>query len=66
MAGAVYRKLVPGSVLQTVATIRESFPDAKFFVSDIEQVKDPFLLVTFRDTKAVIVDFWDEPGFRPA
>lgn len=62
----VYHQLVPGSVLQTVATILEAFPDAKFFVSDIAAVRDPFLLVTFPDVSPVIVDFWSEPGFRPA
>ena len=64
--GTLYHKLVPGSVLATVATILETFPDAKFFVSDISGVEDPFLLVTFPDVDPVIIDFWNEPGFRPA
>lgn len=62
----LYHQLVPSSVLQTVATILEAFPDAKFFVSDISLVKDPFLLVTFPDVDPVIVDFWNEPGFLPS
>jgi hypothetical protein len=62
----VYHKLVPPSVLETVVTIMEKFPDAKFFVSDISHVKDPFLAVTFQGQWPVIVDFWDEPDFRPS
>ncbi len=65
LSDTLYHKLVPHSVLQTVAIILEALPDAKFFVSHISEVKDPFLLVTFTDVDPVVVDFWNEPGFRP-
>jgi hypothetical protein len=61
----VYHELVPASVLETVSIILEQFPDAKFFVSDLPDEDDPFLLVTFPDVSPLIVDFWNEPDFRP-
>lgn len=63
----VYDKPVPLSVLGTVKKIQDAFSDAKFFVSELHVVKDPFLLVTFDGTENNyrIVDFWNEPGFRP-
>ena len=64
-SNTLYHKLVPASALGTVQTILKAFPDAKFFVSDIAQVADPFLAVTIPGQALMIVDFWDEPGFRP-
>ena len=61
----LYHRLVPASVLSTVQTISKEFPDAKFFVSEISRVADPFLAVTFPGQTLLIVDFWAEPGFRP-
>ena len=61
----IYDELVPSSVLETVSTIVEEFPDALFFVSKIQHVKDPFLAVTFSGETLVVIDFWSEPGFRP-
>lgn len=59
----IYHDLIPASVLETMATIIEHFPDANFFVSDIPDDPDPFLLVTFPGVSPLIVDFWNEPGF---
>ena len=61
----LYGEVVPSSVLETVEKIVEKFPDAKFFVSAISDVKDPFLGVTFPGQVLIIVEVWDEPGFRP-
>lgn len=61
----IYKHLVPGSVLETVSTILDTFPDANFLVSEIVKVSDPFLAVTFPGQRLIIVDFWNEPGFRP-
>lgn len=61
----VYNKLVPSSALETVKVISSEFPDAKFFVSNIREVLDPFLLVTYPLVEPAVVDFWDEPGFKP-
>lgn len=61
----IYPHLVPSSVLETVSTILEVFPDAQFFVSYIATNPDPFLIVTYEGQTPVVVDFWDEPGFRP-
>lgn len=61
----IYYKLVPASALETVKMILQGFPDAKFFVSDIAELQDPFLAVNIPGQKLLIVDFWDEPGFRP-
>lgn len=61
----IYYKLVPASALRTVQTILQEFPDAKFFVSDISTAQDPFLAVTIPGQTLTIIDFWDEPGFRP-
>lgn len=62
-----YNKAVPISVLQTVKTINDNFPDARFFVSELAHlnVPDPFLAVGFDGTELLVVDFWDEPGFKP-
>lgn len=61
----IYYKLVPGSVLETARTVHHAFPDAKFFVSDIAKLQDPFLAVNIPGQELLIIDFWDEPGFRP-
>lgn len=61
----LYPELVPSSVMETVGRIAEEFPDAKFFVSSIGTHPDPFMAVTFPGQPLVIVDFWNEPGFRP-
>lgn len=59
----VYSEIIPIAVLQTAATIKDAFPDARFFVANVQ--KDPFLLVTFLGQDPMVVDFWNEPGFRP-
>ncbi len=61
----IYHELVPESVLETVRKISDVFPDASFYVTDIADVSDPFLAVTFRDQTLLVVEFWAEPGFRP-
>lgn len=61
----IYPKVVPRSVITTVATISKEFPDARFFVSDIKNVQDPFLGVGFPGQVLAIIEVWSEPGFMP-
>ena len=63
-----YAKPVPLPVLLTVERISDKFPEALFFVSDeysAPPMPDPFLAVVYgEDSSPVIVERWDEPGFR--
>lgn len=58
-----YDGLVPSTVLLTVQKIAKAFPDACFFVSEVED-PDPFLAVGFPNQLLVIVDWWAEQGFK--
>ncbi len=65
----VYPHAVPMPVLLTVQKLSEEVDTAMFFVSDYEAVvPDPFLAVTTRamhaENKFLVVERWDEPGFR--
>jgi len=61
----VYSKAVPGFVLDTALKISEKIPEARFFITDLEGEKDPFLAVGVDGAKILVVDFWDEPSFKP-
>jgi len=63
---AAYRKAIPMPVLMTIAKIREAFPEAEFFVTDIRRLPkgDPFLSVRMPGEELFIIERWDEPGFR--
>lgn len=65
LARTCYAKPIPEPVLMTMATIRERYPRADFFVSDFVDVPkgDPFLAVRYAD-QFFIIERWDEPGFR--
>jgi len=60
-----YTKPIPLPVLMTVAKIREAFPEARFWVTDIAEIPkgDPFLSVGVGEER-FIIERWDEPGFR--
>lgn len=61
-----YSKPIPYPVLLTVKDIRDSFPSARFYVSDemhAERIPDPFLLVEIGG-ESFVVERWDEPAFR--
>ena len=68
----VYTSLIPLKILKTVKTISDVFPTAKFFVSVINNFKDPFIGVTFEsvscnrgeETEIIIFDYWNETGFE--
>jgi hypothetical protein len=61
----LYNKPIPTVVVQTMERILSRFPDAMFYVSDIQGFKDPFLAVTvYRADKMHVIERWDEPGFR--
>lgn len=64
-----YEKIIPEAVLSTAEVISRNFKEEDplyFFVSDYEVVlPDPFLAVAIPGFPFVIVDFWDEPGFKP-
>lgn len=60
-----YQNAVPISALKIVAKIAAEFPDAKFYVTDyMSERPDPFLGVTGVGFDFIVVDVWDEPGFR--
>jgi len=62
-----YSKPIPEVVLMTIVKIRESFPNALFEVTDIEELPkgDPFLRVRIpHTTDSFIIERWDEPKFR--
>ena len=61
-----YAQIVPLSVMETIAKINKAFPDAHFYVSDISHYPDPFLAVAIAQCQLIVIDFWSEPGFRPA
>ena len=58
-----YDKPIPVPALETMATIRDKFPDVLFWVSHISDVIDPFLAAQINN-KFYIIERWDEPGFR--
>lgn len=60
-----YTKAVPFPALLTVERIKETIPEAGFYVSDFIEVPraDPFLLVVVGGER-FIVERWDEPSFR--
>ena len=62
-----YYKIIPLSVLETAAKVAEGFPEACFFVSDLVSLPkpDPFLAVTLPNCPFLVIDFWNEPGFKP-
>lgn len=61
----LYQQALRLPVLLTMERIAEKLPEAKFFVSEIEAVLDPFLAVTVEGAgKLYVIERWDEPGFR--
>jgi hypothetical protein len=61
----IYNKPIPQEVLSTIARIVDRVPDAEFYVSDVQEFKDPFLGVTIPGSDALfVVERWDEPSFR--
>lgn len=67
---ARYTKVIPEAVLATAETILKHFDQKKepvvLLVSDYEVAQpDPFLAAAVPGHPFLIVDFWDEPGFKP-
>ena len=61
----VYNRPIPPEVLPTIARIVDRFPDAEFYVTDIQEFKDPFLGVTVPGSDTLfVIERWDEPAFR--
>lgn len=61
----LYQQAIPGEVLLTMERIAAKLPEAKFFVSEIVDVADPFLAVTVKGAnKLWVIERWDEPSFR--
>lgn len=60
-----YDKPIPQPVLKTALRIRTSLPRADFEVYEFfqEEVLDPFLVVSYGDTK-YLIEVWDEPDFE--
>lgn len=70
--GALYRRLVPMPVLETVNRLREAFhaetnldSGPAFLVTDYDtETPDPFLAVSVNGLDLYVIERWDEPGFR--
>jgi hypothetical protein len=61
----IYNKPIPQEVLSTIARIVDRIPDAEFYVSDVQEFKDPFLGVTVPGSDTLfVIERWDEPSFR--
>lgn len=71
----LYNRLVPLPVLMTIAQIAADFPSVSFIVADradystttlihIPAPEDPFLAVVGPDIPVMVIERWDEPGFR--
>lgn len=60
---SAYDRDIPESALQKVATISEKCPEARFYVLELTNKPDPFLVVTLNEEE-YYVDVWDEPGFK--
>jgi hypothetical protein len=62
---SVYNKPIPPEVLPTIARIVDRMPDVEFYVSDVQEMKDPFLGVTVPGSDTLfVIERWDEPSFR--
>ncbi len=63
--GRIYNKPIPPEVLPTIERIVDRFPDAEFYVTDIQEFKDPFLGVTVPGSETLfVIERWNEPAFR--
>ena len=61
----VYDKPIPPAVLPTIARLVKRMPDVEFYVSDVDQFRDPFLAVTVPGSHTLfVIERWDEPSFR--
>lgn len=61
----VYNKPIPMPVMLTIAQIESLYPAARFYVSDLRDVKDPFLAATVDGSDTFfVIERWDEPTFR--
>lgn len=60
-----YGKPIPLQALLMAEKVGAIFPDARFTVSEVRRVVDPFLAFTVAGIdKPIIVFHWDEPGFK--
>jgi hypothetical protein len=61
----IYNKPIPMAVMVTMARIEALFPETRFYVSDLQDMKDPFLAVSVEGSDTFfVIERWDEPGFR--
>lgn len=62
---SIYNKPIPPEVLPTIARIVDRMPDVEFYVSDVLEIKDPFLGVTVPGSDTLfVIERWNEPSFR--
>lgn len=64
-----YHGPIPPPVIMTVEKVAAQFPGAHFFVSDVPTQADrtqydPFLAVSAPGMNFLVVERWEEPGFR--
>jgi hypothetical protein len=58
-----YTHPIPDPVLETIEGVAGEFDKAQFFISEVKEYPDPFLMVKLCD-KEFIIERWDEPGYR--
>ena len=62
---SIYNKPIPQEIVPIIARIANRFPDAEFYVTDIQEFNDPFLGVTVPGSDTLfVIERWDEPAFR--
>jgi len=58
-----YKKDIPREVLETVAEVHFHAPNAAFYIDELVQKQDPFLVVE-QDDERYYIEVWKEPNFK--
>jgi hypothetical protein len=60
-----YTHPIPDPVLETIEGVAGEFAQAQFFISEVKEYPDPFLMVRLGDGKEEwIIEKWDAPDYR--
>jgi hypothetical protein len=61
----VYNKPIPPEIMVTIERMLDRMADAEFYVTDVQNYKDPFLGVTVPGSDTLfVIERWNEPAFR--
>lgn len=58
-----YMLAIPSPVLETIERVYDAHPAAAFFISEVKEYPDPFLMVQLHGNQ-FIIEKWDEPAYR--